>query len=577
LATDLEKGLTKKMKTKIFGYTILVIVIISFLQGIFSYEVYKNIYLEENKKQLEVMVNEVERYIKNFDIQSLYKVYEKGYFRVTIIDNKGIVLYDSEADKNKMENHSKRPEIVKANKYPGKICFSMRKSKTLNNFFLYAAKKVEIGNKPIFIRVSVLLDKIDVILKKALIQTLKFALICIILGMVLTIGISSLLYQPLKGLISLITDGLKKFDIVELEEEEDLKWLTLSFTKLYQLLEEKINEINSLNDRLSALLNSIELGIIFFDYKKRILMFNQQAEKIFATKLKNGTSLLECIRIYELFEFLYNENTFEKEFEITINGQNKILKVTKKGIKYNEDKEGILLIVSDITFIKKLEKIRSDFVANVSHELKTPLTSIKGFVETLKDGIIEEKDVATKFLNIIEVEVERLVRLINDLLYLSEIENVKIPISEDEVNIKDVVNECIELLRFKAENKNVKIHLKLDDELKIKIHKDWLKQIFINLIDNAIVYNKENGEVIIEVEKLDERITIRVKDTGIGIPQNEIERIFERFYRVDKGRSRKLGGTGLGLSIVKHIVELYNGKIYVKSEVGKGSEFTIVI
>jgi len=251
------------MRTKIFGYTILVIIIISFLQGIFSYEVYKNIYLEENRKQLEVMVSEVERYINNFDIKLLYKVYKKSYFRVTIVDNKGVVLYDSEADKNKMENHLKRPEIVEANKYPGKICFSMRKSKTLNNFFLYAAKKVEIGNKPLFIRVSVLLDKIDVILKKALIQTLKFGLICIVFGMVLAIGISSLLYQPLKGLISLITDGLKKFDIVALKEEEDLKWLSLSFTKLYHLLEEKINEVNILNYRLSALLNSIELGIIF--------------------------------------------------------------------------------------------------------------------------------------------------------------------------------------------------------------------------------------------------------------------------------------------------------------------------
>lgn len=565
------------MRTKIFGYTILVIIIISFLQGIFSYEVYKNIYLEENRKQLEAMVSEVERYINNFGIQLLYKVYKKNYFRVTIVDNKGVVLYDSEADKNKMENHSKRPEIVEANKYPGKICFSMRKSRTLNNFFLYAAKKVEIGNKPLFIRVSVLLDKIDVILKKALIQTLKFGLICIVFGMVLTIGISSLLYQPLKGLISLITDGLKKFDIVALKEEEDLKWLSLSFTRLYHLLEEKINEVNILNYRLSALLNSIELGIIFFDNKKRILMFNQQAEDIFATKLKNGTSLLECIRIYELFEFLYDENVFEKEFEITINGQNKILKVTKKRVKYDEDKEGMLLVVSDITFIKKLEKIRSDFVANVSHELKTPLTSIKGFVETLKDGAIEDKEIAGKFLNIIEVEVERLVRLINDLLYLSEIENAKIQVTEDEVNVKEVLEECIELLRFKAESKNIKMQLRLDDKLKMRIHKDWLKQIFINLIDNAIVYNKENGEVIIEVERLDEKITIRVKDTGIGIPQDEIERIFERFYRVDKGRSRKLGGTGLGLSIVKHIVELYNGKIYVQSEVGKGSEFTIVI
>ncbi|WAM34820.1 sensor histidine kinase [Caldicellulosiruptor morganii] len=565
------------MRAKILGYTILVIIIVSILQGIFSYEVSRNIYLEENKKQLEVMIDEVERYINQFGIQLLDRVYKKGFFRVTIIDNTGVVIYDSEADKNKMENHLKRPEILQANKKPGLVSFSMRKSKTLNKAFLYAAKKTEIRGKHIFICVSVLLNRVDAIFKRALIQTLKFALICVVLGLILIIGVSSLLYQPLKNLISLITQALKKFAIAELKEEEDLKWLSLSFTRLYQLLEEKINEVNALNCRLSSLLNSIEVGIIFFDDKKRIIMFNRQAEKIFATELKNGNSLLECIRIYELFEFLYDEAVLEKEFEVVVDGQNRILKVAKKKIKYDENKEGILLIINDITVIKKLEKMRSDFVANVSHELKTPLTSIKGFVETLKDGTIEDRDIAMRFLNIIEVEVERLVRLINDLLYLSEIENAKIEVNEEEVNIKEIVDECIQLLKFKAEAKDVKVHVDVDNNLKIKIYRDWLKQLFINLIDNAITYNKQGGEVFVKVEKSGDKMVIKIKDTGIGIPQNEIDRIFERFYRVDKGRSRKGGGTGLGLSIVKHIVELYNGRIYVNSETGKGSEFTIVI
>lgn len=227
--------------------------------------------------------------------------------------------------------------------------------------------------------------------------------------------------------------------------------------------------------------------------------------------------------------------------------------------------------------MKKLERIRSDFVANVSHELKTPLTSIKGFVETLKDGAIDDKDVAIKFLNIIEVEVERLVRLINDLLYLSEIENAAMPILEEKVVVKEVVLEIIELLKIKAEKKNIQLDIKVQEGLEMNIYRDWLKQIFINLIDNAIVYNKENGKVWVTVEKLDNLIVIKVKDTGIGIPEKEIERIFERFYRVDKGRSRKFGGTGLGLSIVKHIVELYGGKVWVESQEGIGSEFTVTI
>lgn len=565
------------MRSKLFGYTILVVVVITLLQGILSYETYKNIYIDENKKWLIAKINEVEKYICSFGIDKLNDIYNKGDFRVTIVSSNGVVIYDSEADAKKMENHLKRPEISNADKVFGKVEFSIRKSKTLGHYFLYAAKKVKIYNTLMFIRVSVPLDKVDTILKKVLLNTLKFAVMCIFLGIALAIGISSVLYQPLKGLISLISEGLEKFSIQDVKSPKDFRWLSLSFSKMYQLLEEKISESNILRKRLTSLLDSLDIGIIFFDVNKRILTFNRGAENILETNLKVGFSLLECVRVYELFEFLFQQDINEKEFEISINNKTKFLKINKKKISYEDNKEGILLILNDITFLKKLERIRSDFVANVSHELKTPLTSIKGFIETLKDGAIDDKDVAIKFLNIIEVEVERLVRLINDLLYLSEIENAAMPILEEKVVVKEVVLEIIELLKIKAEKKNIQLDVKVQEGLEMNIYRDWLKQIFINLIDNAIVYNKENGKVWVTVEKLDNLIVIKVKDTGIGIPEKEIERIFERFYRVDKGRSRKFGGTGLGLSIVKHIVELYGGKVWVESQEGIGSEFTVTI
>ncbi|ADQ46085.1 integral membrane sensor signal transduction histidine kinase [Caldicellulosiruptor kronotskyensis 2002] len=565
------------MRSKLFGYTILVVVVITLLQGILSYETYKNIYIDENKKWLVAKINEVEKYIYSFGVDKLNNIYNKGDFRVTIVGSSGVVLYDSEANVKKMENHLKRPEIANANRVFGKVEFSMRRSKTLGHYFLYAAKKVKIYNTLMFIRVSVPLDKVDTILKKVLLNTLKFAVMCIFLGIALAIGISSVLYQPLKGLISLISEGLEKFSIQDVKSPKDFRWLSLSFSKMYQLLEEKIGESNILRKRLTSLLDSLDIGIIFFDMNKRILTFNRGAENILETNLKVGLSLLECVRVYELFEFLFQQDINEKEIEISINNKTKFLKINKKKISYEDNKEGILLILSDITFLKKLERIRSDFVANVSHELKTPLTSIKGFVETLKDGAIDDKDVAIKFLNIIEVEVERLVRLINDLLYLSEIENAAMPILEEKVVVKEVVLEIIELLKIKAEKKNIQLDIKVQEGLEMNIYRDWLKQIFINLIDNAIVYNKENGKVWVTVEKLDNLIVIKVKDTGIGIPGREVERIFERFYRVDKGRSRKFGGTGLGLSIVKHIVELYGGKVWVESQEGIGSEFTVTI
>ncbi|ADQ06970.1 integral membrane sensor signal transduction histidine kinase [Caldicellulosiruptor hydrothermalis 108] len=565
------------MRSKLFGYTILVVVVITLLQGILSYETYKNIYIDENKKWLVAKINEVKKYICSFGVDKLKDIYNKGDFRVTIVSSNGVVIYDSEADAKKMENHLRRPEIANANKVFGKVEFSIRKSKTLGHYFLYAAKKVKIYDTSIFIRASVPLDKVDTILKKVLLNTLKFAIICIFLGIALAIGISSVLYQPLKGLISLISEGLEKFSIHDVRSTKDFKWLSLSFSKMYQLLEEKISESNILRKRLTSLLDSLDIGIIFFDVNKRILMFNRGAENILETNLKVGFSLLECVRVYELFEFLFQQDINEKELEVSINNKTKFLKVNKKKISYEDNKEGVLFILSDITFLKKLERIRSDFVANVSHELKTPLTSIKGFVETLKDGAIDDKDVAIKFLNIIEVEVERLVRLINDLLYLSEIENAAMPILEEKVVVKEVVLEIIELLKIKAEKKNIQLDVKVQEGLEMNIYRDWLKQIFINLIDNAIVYNKENGKVWVTVEKSNSIVVIKVTDTGIGIPKKEIERIFERFYRVDKGRSRKLGGTGLGLSIVKHIVKLYGGKVWVESQEGIGSEFTVTI
>lgn len=564
------------MRLKIFIYTFLTVVIISIIQGIFSYETYKSVYLEENRQQLSVKINEIEKFIRMYGIDSLNKLYSKGYYRTTIIDSKGYVLFDSEADKNKMENHLNREEIIKANQNEGKICFAIRKSKTLNHYFLYAAKKIRFNSVSIYLRASVLLDKIAVILKRALIQTLKLILISIVMGLIFTIIVSNLLNQPLKKLIALMEDGLKRFHLNEVKEDSELRLLTISFSRLYQLLEQNIEEINRLNQQLNILLNSIDLGIIFFDSKKRIVAYNLQAERIFGTKFKKGSSLLESVRVYDLYAFLADAQADEIKLDVYLDNKTKTLKITKKFIKYQEDlDEGIILIIDDITQLKKLEKMRTDFVANVSHELKTPLTSIKGFVETLKEGAVEDTNLAMKFLNIIEVEVERLTRLISDLLYLSEIENTKMAKTDDNIDVLDVLNECIELLTNKAKSKNVSIKTICEDNLCIKMNRDLLKQVFINLIDNAIMYNKENGKVEISICKQGDKTEIRIKDTGIGIPQEEIERIFERFYRVDKGRSRKLGGTGLGLSIVKHIVQLYNGLIEVKSEVGKGSEFII--
>jgi two-component system phosphate regulon sensor histidine kinase PhoR len=225
--------------------------------------------------------------------------------------------------------------------------------------------------------------------------------------------------------------------------------------------------------------------------------------------------------------------------------------------------------------MKKLEQIRTEFVSNVTHELKTPLTSIRGFVETLRNGAIYDTSVAPRFLDIIDIEAERLTMLIIDILQLSEIENAKSDTNIEEHDLTGIIIEVLSILAPEADKKGVTLRSNAANKIIVRVNRNRIKQLLINLIENAIKYNKENGSVLVKAVKSEGSLALSVEDTGIGIEEEHLSRIFERFYRVDKGRSRSMGGTGLGLSIVKHIVNLYDGNISVESEPGKGTKFTI--
>jgi two-component system phosphate regulon sensor histidine kinase PhoR len=234
---------------------------------------------------------------------------------------------------------------------------------------------------------------------------------------------------------------------------------------------------------------------------------------------------------------------------------------------------GSVTIIHDITEIRRLETMRRDFVANVSHELKTPLTSIKGFVETLLEGAIEDKENSIDFLKIIKNHTDRLNALINDLLDLSHIESKEVTLNNDKFSLSGMAFEVAAGFKSQAKKKGLKIISELPEGLEVLADKGKIEQVFANLISNAIKYNKENGSVRIYSEQMQDRVKIVIEDSGSGIPAKDIPRIFERFYRVDKARSRELGGTGLGLSIVKHIVELHSGTVGVESTEGLGSKF----
>ena len=337
-------------------------------------------------------------------------------------------------------------------------------------------------------------------------------------------------------------------------------------------------------------MSSVVNGIVAIDSLERVLFINPAAERILGIHDREivGKHLLQVVRNNSIDNYLSTILKEKKYFdtEILLDGHDeKILKFYANPIKQTDksDIKGIIITIQDITELRKLERMRTEFIANVSHELKTPLTSIKGFVETLKMNDMDNRQDNMRFLSIIEDEANRLYRLINDILALSELEQKKAATKKDRINIENSIVEVLSILNGQGEEKNIMLSMDVQEGLKsIKGDSDRLKQMLINLVDNAIKYTPQNGKVKVEAyNQADEAgrdsVVIKVIDNGIGIPEQHISRLFERFYRVDKARSRKVGGTGLGLAIVKHIVILFNGSIEVSSVVGKGTEFKIIL
>jgi len=331
---------------------------------------------------------------------------------------------------------------------------------------------------------------------------------------------------------------------------------------------------------LELIVNSISNGIIAVDKNLKTILVNP-----FACSILDIPSDRKILGIN--FQEIFNDegicNLLEKSIvedcnfieEVTIVENSKILSITINPIRSDSESIGAVLFIQDITKMRNIEKRGQEFVSNVSHELKTPLTSIRGFIETLKNGAVDDHAVAYKFLDIIDIEAERLFFLLNDLLALSEIETMKQDANISSILVEEIINDSINVLQGQAKKKNISISFEIQPDLRINMSKHKLMQLAINLMDNAIKYSPDYSWIKIKAYKSEDSIIISFKDSGIGIPKQHQARIFERFYRVDKSRSRSLGGTGLGLSIVKHIVNIYNGTITLNSKIGKGSEFIV--
>jgi len=327
-----------------------------------------------------------------------------------------------------------------------------------------------------------------------------------------------------------------------------------------------------------VLFNSMIEGLLLLDRSQKIYLANRAFKNLFGLKTElRGKTILEALRLHELDQLVERVQTEGQVFDYEI----KLPELTERWLRVNAavisnsagEREGMIMVFHDLTRLKQLERTREEFVANVSHELRTPLSLIKGYVETLLDGARNNPEVAERFLRIIERNTNRLDLLIQDLLTISALESGRMKLNLQPVDLHAVAEKVFNDLHGRAENKNVALINQMPSLL-IRADANRLDQVFANLVDNAIKYGRTNGKVVVGGRKLEDGpLEIFVQDDGPGIPPEALERVFERFYRVDKARSRDQGGTGLGLSIVKHIVQAHDGEVRVESELGKGTTF----
>ncbi len=530
---------------------------------------------ENTKKTLKVNNQLVTNILMHVEKEELDSVIKKSFsgneIRVTIIDKNGVVVGDSKMNLNTMENHNNREEIISAR--ANGSGYAIRHSDSIKIDSMYFTT---LFNDGYIIRSAIEMKIVSGLEKEYGQYYIMVIVISTIISLVFSSKFSMGFVKPIKDL-EFITSRIAAGELdrrVNIYSRDEIGQLSKTFNNMANKLQVTINDVIDKQNKLEAILTSMDSGVIAVDKNFRVIMINPYANKIFGIdKDIIGCNLLDHIRSFELEDIL--KNTVDEYREIKIlSPKERDLRIKTADINNGRQLIGIVAVVQDVTDIKRLENMRSQFVANVSHELKTPLTSIKGFAETLR--YVEDSANKEKFLNIINDEAERLTRLINDILTLSHIENSR-DVKKELIDIDKVVDDVGHLVGNYAEKKNISLNIEGDKCLKIYGDKDRFKQMVLNLVDNGIKYTEDNGEVSIKKESKDKNVVITIRDTGVGMPKDHIGRIFERFYRVDKARSRAEGGTGLGLAIVKHIVLSFNGRIDVESEVGKGSKFIVTI
>lgn len=600
--------LKRKLLWQIFPCFILIIILsLASVTIHLSYSLNKFYYNKAEgdlKTKTELILNQIAPLLTNnqFDgIDEQAKEIDKQIdTRVTVILSNGSVVGESRKEIiEEMELHSgdekvnPRTEIRDA--FLSGYGFDTRYSNTLNKKMMYYAIAVknemaDTGDGEEYvgvIRTSIPVDEIDKEIQALYGKVFLTIFAAALFSGIISLFISRRISKPIEQMrMAAENFAAGNYDSrAEVPDSSELAELAHTFNKMAEQLNERIDMITSQRNQSAAILTSMAEGVIAVDMNSEIVSINDAAKKFFGIERADveGVSVQEIIRNTELQDFVVNTlaNPNASEAYIINNEQEKKhLRIHGTRLTDAEGKtNGAVIVLNDVTRIRKLENIRRDFVANVSHELKTPITSIKGFVETLLEENVTDAEESRKFLQIIAKHADRLNAIVDDLLSLSRLEesgNIR-KVSFEQKSLCEVLDAAVELSGTKAKYKEIAIELECDGQIEAMMNPALLEQAVVNLIDNAVKYSAEKSVIKVTGKKVNSTIEISVEDNGCGIGVNHLERIFERFYMVDKSRSRKLGGTGLGLAIVKHIAQIHKGTVTVSSTVGKGSVFTIII
>ncbi|WP_088042995.1 two-component system histidine kinase PnpS [Bacillus sp. EAC] len=582
--------MSKLNRKLLYGLSIIIIIILIIL-GVILGQTFKSFYLTNYDQRIEKETNLLSTFLEshipltnNISNQTMNKISKDLNIEVYLYgDHNNLIAKSSNQDNTLNLSDKKLKEFIsRLDQSNEPVKFKQKDSDAR-----YFGNKIndQKGNKQ-YLLIDYSIKSIKEVYRSIWILLISLLGIVLVAIIVLVIRYSHQFSKPIEDITQVALELSKGNYKARTYTESNEMTTTLSqaMNVLAKNLQEMTMQQEMQQDRLNTLIHNIGSGVVLINSRGHVNLINKTYKEIFKVDSRSIIDELyydafthnEIIEIVE--EIFLKEVKVRRQITLPLSIERKHFEVYGAPIiGINHEWKGIVLVFHDISELKKLEQVRKDFFANVSHELKTPITSIKGFTETLLDGAMENEELCKNFLTIILTESDRMQTLIQDLLDLSKIEQQNFKLDRTNVSINNIIEDVQQMLKQKAEEKNIDFKTYLKSPLVVNGDALRLKQVFINLMDNAIHYTPAGGKVFITSTETDDQIIVRVNDTGVGIGKNEISRIFERFYRVDKARSRNSGGTGLGLAIVKHLVEAHKGKIEVESKLGFGTSFIVTL